>query len=323
VRSSFALPVALAVVCASTVSSAEEGFALAGPIGGTDMRSAQLPPPGLYGGAIYVHAESRGFYDGDGNSVPALRDLEFSSDIAQAFLVYVPDVQVLGGSVGIAGLTSIGVNCGRVFEVEPERCIAGFGDIYVEMDWSRHFGHLRPSRDADAYPIPEGLTVALGFGVLFPSGRYDASEATTKALRIGNNLWDFAPTIAATYTTEPILAEGTEFSARLYWNNYLKNPDTDYASGSLIDIDFAITERIGRFQAGLAGIYDIQVEDDEQFGRPVATDGRRVQALLLGPVVAVDFPEYGSSIRVKALASVLSENATRQYGVVFGWVRQF
>lgn len=313
----------LVALTAASPASASEGFAIAGPIGGTDVRSAQLPPPGLYGGAIYVHAESRGFYDGNGDSVPALDDLSFSSDIAQTFLVYVPDLQLLGGSFGIAGLASVGVNCGHVFEAEPDRCIAGIGDIYVEVDWSRYFGHLRPSEHADGLPIAEGLTVALGFGVLFPNGRYDASEATTKALRIGNNIWDFAPTVAATYTTEPILAEGTEFSTRLYWNNYLENPDTRYSSGSLVNIDFAVTEHIGRFQAGLGGTYTFQVEDDEQFGLPVAPDGRRVNALLLGPVVAVDLPELDSSLKLKVLASAISENATRQYGVVFGWVRNF
>ena len=52
---------------------------------------------------------------------------------------------------------------------------------------------------------------------------------------------------------KPILAEGTEISAKLYWNNYLRNPETGCATGDLINIDFAITERIGRFQVGVAG----------------------------------------------------------------------
>lgn len=318
-----ALLAAQILVGAASPTSASEGFALAGPIGGTDVRSAQLPPPGLYGGAIYVHAESRGFYDGDGNSVPAFDDLKFSSDIAQGFVLYVPDIRVLGGSIGFAGLASVGVNCGHLFETEPDRCIAGFGDIYIEADWSRHFGTLRPSEYDGGLPVAGGLTLALGFGVLFPSGRYDASEATTKALRIGNNVWDFAPTIAATYVTDPVLADGTEVSARLYWNNYLENPDTHYSSGSLINLDFALTEHIGRFQPGIAGTFTLQLEDDEQFGLPIPPDGRRANTLLLGPVLAVDLPELDSFLKLKVLTSVLSENAPRQVGVIFGWLRRF
>lgn len=318
-----ALLAGFVVLSAASASSAAEGFALAGPVGGTDVRSAQLPPPGLYAGGIYVHAESRGFYDGQGHSVPAFDDLKFSSNIGQGFLIYVPEVQVLGGSVGFAGLASVGANCGRVFQSEPNRCIVGFGDLYLEADWSRHFGVLRPSEYDGGLPIADGLTLALGFGVLFPTGRYDASEATAKALRIGNNVWDFAPTIAATHVTGPILADGTEVSARLYWNNYLENPDTHYSSGSLINLDFALTEHIGRFQPGIAGTFTLQLEDDEQFGVLIPPDGRRANTLLLGPVLAVDLPELDSFLKVKVLTSVLSENAPRQVGVIFGWVRKF
>ena len=105
---------------------------------------------------------------------------------------------------------------------------------------------MRPSRYSDAPPVAEGLTIAAGFGTLVPTGRYDADDAATRALTIGNNIWDFAPSVAVTYMTPPILADGTEISAKLYWNNYLTNPDTDYSTGALINIDFAISERIFR-----------------------------------------------------------------------------
>jgi hypothetical protein len=38
-----------------------EGPAAAGPIGGTDIRSAMLPPPGLYGGTFALAAEAYTF----------------------------------------------------------------------------------------------------------------------------------------------------------------------------------------------------------------------------------------------------------------------
>jgi hypothetical protein len=314
---------AVAIGCAAAPARAAEGFAIAGPIGGTDIRSAMLPPPGLYGGLVLVYSRAKNFFDGNGRLVPELGGVRFTNYAAGPFLVYVPDFQLFGGSIGIGGILPGSVICGRVFEEQSEDCSTGLGDAYVEVDWSRFFGTVRPSRYPDAFPIAEGLTISLGFGVLIPNGRYDAGVATTRGLRNGNNIWDFAPTVAFTYVTEPILADGTEVSAKLYWNEYLDNPATDYSSGSLVNVDFAISERVGRFQIGLAGTYGIQVEDDEQFGVPLEPDGRRAEGLSLGGVLAYDMPEFGASIKVKGLATVITHNTTESFGISFGWVKKF
>ena len=174
-----------------------------------------------------------------------------------------------------------------------------------------------------AYPILQGLTVLAGFGVVIPAGPFDDSTPLKQALGIGNNIWDFAPTVAFTYTTRPILAEGTEISAKLYWNNYLENPRTHYRTGDLLNLDFAVTERIGRFQIGMAGFYAAQVEDDKLFGAVIPPDGRRVEVLDLGGILNLDMPEYNSAVKVKALTTVLTENTVQSWGVVFGWLKKF
>src|SRR5262249_9458680 len=150
--------------------------------------------------------------------------------------------------------------------------VSGVGDPYVELSWSRYFGTPRKSKDDRAYPILEGLAILAGFGMVIPVGRYNVTDATLQGISIGNNTWDFAPIVGFTYTTRPIIAEGTEVSARLYWNNYLTNPATQYSTGTLLGLDFAITEHFGRIQAGLAGIYETQLTDDRQFGVPVLPD---------------------------------------------------
>jgi hypothetical protein len=318
----FPILAAAAIGCGCTHALAAEGTAVAGPIGGTDLRSAQLPPAGVYGGLGFSHSGSREFFDISGNLVPALSGLDFSGNSAGAFLLYVPDIQVLGGSIGVAGVVLGGNSCGHLFETIPKRCVAGMGDPYVEVDWSRFFGTMRPSRYAGALPIAEGLTIALGFGVLVPIGNYNVVDAA-QGLRVGNNIWDFAPTFAFTYMTRPIFAEGTEISARLYWNNYLTNPATHYSTGTVLNVDFAVTERIGKFQAGLAGVYGVQVADDKLFGIPLPPDGHRVEALALGGVVAYDMPEYGSFIKFKLLKTVLTHNAPDTYAATVIWGKKF
>jgi hypothetical protein len=313
----------VAVWCVATPLLAAEGSSVAGPIGGTDIRAAQLPPPGLYGGTILLYAEAHDFFDGSGRPVPALSALDLARARVGPFLLYVPDLQVFGGSIGIAGMVPVGTECGRLFEVTPKRCIAGVGDPYFELMWSRFFGTLRPSQYPGAYPIAEGLTIGAGLGIVIPVGRYSVVDATTQGLTIGNNVWDFAPTVAFTYMTKPILAEGTEISAKLYWNNYLTNPATKYLTGSLIDIDFAISERIGRFQVGVTGYYAFQVADDQQAGVVIPPDGRRGEVLTLGGVLAYDMPEHSASIKIKALTTVIEHNTVRSSGIAIGWFQKF
>jgi hypothetical protein len=300
-----------------------EGPSAAGPIGGTDVRSAMLPPPGLYGGGILLGAGTVDFVDGNGRSIPELKDAHLEEEVGGPFVYYVPDVKVLGGSVGIGGILPIGNLCGRLFTGTSEHCQAGVGDPYVEIDWSRFFGRLRSSKVVGAYPVPEGLSIMVGFGAVFPTGKFDASDPLSQALSIGTNIWDFAPSVALTYTTPPILAEGTEISLKFYWNNYLENPATRYRTGDLLDLDFAITEHIGRFQVGLAGFYAFQIEDDRQFGAPVAPDGRRAEVLKVGGVVNYDMPEYAASVRVKAVHALIAANTVEAWAAMIGWFKKF
>ncbi len=159
-----------------------------------------------------------------------------------------------------------------LFGATPKRCIESLGDPYVELSWSRYFGTPRPSRYPGAFPIPEGLAVSVGFGMVIPTGRYSAVDATVQGLTIGNNIRDFAPIVGFTYTTKPIIAESTEITARLLWNNYLTNTATQYATGG---------------------------------------------------VVAYDLPEYGASMKVKVLRSIVNVNTVKSWGVVLGWIKKF
>ena len=213
--------------------------------------------------------------------------------------------------------------CGHLFIGELRNCTTGVGDPYAEIDWSHSFGKLRPSKFPGAYPILQGLTILVGFGIVFPGVAYDASTPLQQALSISNNIWDFAPTAGFTYTTPPIIADGTEISVRFFWNNYIENRDTHYQTGDLLDLEFAVSERIGRFQVGLTGFYAFQVEDDELFGVPIPPDGRRTTNAQLGPIVNFDIPANSSSVKVKALTTVLTENTVRSWAVIFGWVKKF
>lgn len=299
-----------------------EGPTAAGPIGGTDIRSAQLPPPGFYAGGVLFGATAFDFVDGQGKTIPALSGAHLDRKLVAPFFGYVPDAQILGGSIGLIGTIPYGTECGRLFITTPSRCQTGLGDAYVEADWSRSFGTLRPSHFPDANPVFQGLTIMLGFGAVLPTGKYDAQLAAIQGLTTGNNIYDLAPSVAITYMTPPVIADGTEISAKLYWNNYLRNSATRYSSGSLLNLDFAISERIGRLQVGVAGFYAFQVADDKQFGMTIPPDGRRAEVMELGAVIACDIPELGQFLKVKALTTVIAANTVRSYGANLVWVQK-
>jgi hypothetical protein len=299
-----------------------EGPTAAGPIGGTDIRSATLPPPGLYGGVNFLAAGTIDFVDGQGRTIPALKEAQLAKQVAGPYLYYVPNFMVFGGHLGFGGVMPLGNQCGHLFIDEPSSCTAGLGDPYVEIDWSRSFGQLHTARTAGAYPILRGLSILVGFGVVLPAGNYDANDLTAQALSIGTNIWDFAPTFGVTYTTRPILAEGTEVSAKFYWNKYLQNPRTKYRTGDLLNLDFAVTEHVGRFQIGATGFYAVQIEADELLGRPVLPDGREAEILHLGGIIALDVPEHSSTVKLKALTSLRSENTPTFWSVVLGFVKK-
>src|SRR5215470_713646 len=112
---------------------AAEGTTAAGPIAGTDIRSAMLPPPGFYGGVIGFNSHASEVVDGKGNPVAGLNAVDLTARAASPFFVYVPDVQVFGGSVGLIGLFPGGQECGQVISAIPSRCTGGMGDPYFEL----------------------------------------------------------------------------------------------------------------------------------------------------------------------------------------------
>lgn len=311
------------IVWLRSPATAAEGPTIAGPIGGTDIRSAQLPPPGLYAGVIFLGSPAYDFVDGGGHTIAGLQDARLTKYFTGPFFLYVLPAKVLGGSVGVAGIVPNGAICGRLFSTEPSKCTVGVGDPYVELSWSRSFGEFRSSQFSGALPIHQGLSVAAGLGVVLPLGRFESGSPTDLARSTGTNIYDIAPSFAVTYTTLPLLFEGTEFSAKLYWNKYLQNSETGYTTGSIASVDFALSERIGRFQIGLAGNYLLQLEDDELAGLPIPPDGKRAESLTLGAVVNVDLPESGASVKLKTQSSVYARNAAKFWGLSLGCVRKF
>jgi hypothetical protein len=308
VRVLLRLVLAAGVGCWTLPSWAAEGSTVAGPVGGTDIRSAFHGSPGLYGAIITGGSSVYQLRDGSGNPRAGLNAVGIDAGVAGTAFVYVPDFKFFDGSFAFLGVAGGGSLCGQITSANPRRCRTGFGDVYTEASWARFFGFTRPSRYEGAAPIREGLAISTGIGAMLPVGLYDPRIQASNGVTVGSNTLDVAPSIAFTYTTPPLLAEGTEFSSKIYLNNYARNPDTDYRSGKNVNIDFAVSEHIGRWQVGAAGYYLRQFTDDLRGGITVAPDGRRSEVLSLGGVVNYDIPEHKAAIKFKIRTSMFAYN---------------
>ncbi len=280
------VPLALMSCLEAGSAEAVEGLAATGPIGGTDIRVALMPPPGLYGVGVGI-----GFPLGDlslpSQTLPA-SGFGFNGGIG---LLNVYDAKFLGGTLASSVFAGYQDLCFGLKGTGKKPCSAGAMDVYSDLMLWNFFipdEHTTASQET-VFPIAYGLGIQAGFGVNFPTGAYDAKDS----VHVGSNVFDLAPNFSFTYTVPSILGPGlgqaTEFSGRASFNYYTENPDTNYQSGAIAALDFAVTQRWGNWQFGATGTAWTQVADDKIEGNRVGSDGRRASTVLLGPLISYDF----------------------------------
>jgi hypothetical protein len=302
------------ICCHGGTANAVESFKPIGPIGGTDIRQAFLPPPGLYGVGVGVGLTLPKYWGGN-----ETYDSRGAPLVGGGGLLFVYDTEFLGGKLASTIFDDYAdQNFG--LKGSKKESSKGFGDIYSDiLMWSRFFpSEAYATQSKDGIPMPYGLQVMFGLGMGFPTGKYDAS----KRVNVGSNVYTFSPNVALTYTTPSLFYDApghaTEFSARFFFNKYTKNHDTDYLSGPTASVDFAMTERINQWQFGLAGTAYTQVADDEVGGRRHPNNGNRASFLAVGPLVSYDFvaASHHWNLTGKALLAVAGQNTVASTGIV-------
>lgn len=312
---SFGLATVMSFALTMPHAMAAESIISPEPVGGTDLNQALLPPPGFYGAlAALPLAYAPNITDTYGHTLPYAENLDVSAFIGAIGGLYVYPWQVFGGSLA----TSLQASAWSL-QLSPHAAPApinhaGFGDIYSDaFYWSKNVG-LFGVTPGESKHIPYGLTIAGGFAFKAPTGQYNPVAFGN----IGSNLWIMVPNLAVTYNTGPnwSLGDSTQLSARLFMAFPLTNPTTNYTSGNVLDVDWAISEIFGNWQVGLSGYYVYQYTNDYGVNNvtgvscPSITciDGNRSGAMALGPVIQYTFPDSGVAIKAKYNQEVWDKN---------------
>lgn len=294
---------ASAYVLAAGASHAAEGGFVATPIGGTDFRQALLPPPGSYAFLTGIGSWANDVRQQDGSASRLLRPEGHAYGGALG-IGHVFDGTVLGGRVAVSAAGVAGRVCLEYRGTGVSQCQTGIGDAYTEVAWSRpigDFGARSPAADdTRRLAIPYGLTVGVALGGIVPVGRYRRTDVAP----VGLNTWVAMPSAAATYVSPPLLFDGTEVSARLFYNIHARNPATGYRTGDILVLDWGISERIGRVQLGPTGSWAHQLRADRLAG---GRRGPHTEVTSLGAAVAVDVPERRMFLQAKFLTDLAAQ----------------
>ncbi|MDR8394713.1 transporter [Paraburkholderia sp. USG1] len=310
-----ALALSSLLLCLTVNASAAEGITYGGPRGGTDIGGAYLPPvSGFYGIALGWGATANGYYGNNARSDSAVK-FDGTPIVGGLGLLYVYPFKLAGGTLASSVLETYAL-VARLCLNNVCKNQNGFGDLYSDiLMWSKYLG-----TGGAANNLPYGLTVKAAMSMSFPTGKYRADSPVPN---FGSNLYRIIPNFALTYLTGPnVLGDGVEISTQFFYGVTPTNDATQYKSGDTIDIDFAVSQRSGRWQYGIAGNYAVQLNDDKLNGT-VVPGGDRLGLVTLGPVVSYEIPSWKSVVKAKLQLPVYTRNTAHQSALLVTLVKAF
>jgi hypothetical protein len=273
----------LAGMCAAlsqSVHATEGGSDTIGE-GAEAFFAGALPPAGLYGILYYTHYHANQFSDSHGNS--AVPGFKLDADVVIPRLVYMTNLQLLGGRYGAYALLPM------------EHLALDAGGASFDRT---NLGDLIASPFMIAWGEGSLRTVA-ALEFVFPTGQYDKNSP----LNTGKNYYTIRPIFGVSWF--PIT--GLEVSAKFTYSFNTTNTATDYHSGQLFHFDYGASYAITtKARLGIAGYFVKQTTDDTQNGASVNGDGFRGQAFAIGPGFRYEFAKW--SVDVRAVKELFVRN---------------
>ncbi len=241
------------------------------------IKAASLPPPGIYLRDYNVGYYANRLNDNHGNEVSGL-DAEAFIYANVPRLIWITDLQVLGGNIGVDALlplqyTHLDISAGPNSIIDHGTF--GIGDFFMEGTWSTHL---------------KQFDFSLGYGIWAPTGDFSPSHPTWAGL----GYWTQMLTAGATWFVDPERKWAISALNRYEFNS--DQEDTHTMRGQAYTMEYGVSYSVSpTVDVGLAGYYQQQVTGDS--GPAAATSHDRAAGV--GPEVSVFYPKYtlGWSLR--------------------------
>jgi hypothetical protein len=245
------------------------------PPGLEGIKAATLPPPGVYlRDYNYFYQASRA-NDAQGNQAAVNPTAFIYANVPR--LLWITDVQVLGGYLGLDALVPIQYNHIEIGPANYDSSTFGIGDAFVEATLSWHL------KQAD---------LAIGYGVFAPTGNTAPNEPLPST-RIGLGYWTHMLTAGATWYIDT--DKKWAISALNRYEFSTEKEDTEKIPGQVYTVEGGLSYAISKgIDIGPIAYYQQQVTPDTG-----SSWSSRSRVVGVGPEISTFFPQWmlGASLR--------------------------
>lgn len=294
-----------------TIGRAQDPSQPATNLGLTNVLDGAPPGPGTYWFQYLQHYRAARLTNGAGRR---LGSASISTFLSLQQLVLIARSRWLGGNPGITVLLPVvSLNAaGEVAPGQPLRANPGaLGDLVVgpNIQW---FGRRLLGRP---------FLSRLELDALLPTGAYDAGYAVNP----GANFFTLEPHYTFTWQ----LTERLSTSQRHHYAYNFFNPGTDYRTGQLYHLNYALEYLLGKtFRLGVAGYYCQQLSDDERrgeadyFRRAFQLANTRERVLAAGPSLSL-ITRGGLFVELKTALETAAENRPEGFRTTCRFIYRF
>jgi hypothetical protein len=254
------------------------------------IKGASLPPPGIYLRDYNAFYFADRLNDSSGDEINgADPDVFIYANVPR--LVWITDVKVLGGYLGVDALlplqyTSVEVNTpGGPLDDST----FGLGDLFAEGTLSWHLKHF---------------DVSFGCGVWMPTGEsHDLADP-------GFGYWTPMLTAGATWYIDD--NKKWAVSALNRYEFSTEDRDTDITPGQAWTLEWGVSYAVKpTIDVGVVGYYQLQTTKDSGTG----ASNDRDQVVAIGPEVSLTCPVYHIIASLRYLYEVAAENRLQGHTV--------
>jgi hypothetical protein len=264
--------------------------------GSEGVTAATLPPPGIwlrdYNWFYYADQVN----DASGNKI--------NGSNAKAFiyanvprLLWITDVQVLGGNLGVDGLVPLAYESLRKGPFQD--ATFGVSDPYVEGTWSAH---------------TKQFDFALAFGVWIPTENFNAHDPSWAGL----GYWDYMFTAGVTWY--PDEQKKWSISALNRYEINDRQDDTGITPGEVYTVEGGIGYGISKIVTlGAVGYYQMQTTSSTGG----SASGERGRVAAIGPEIATFFPSAMLGVSLRYEYEFLAESRLQGHTAMLTVTKKF